>query len=172
MNEYFIKIVDAPGLMYMVRNGDKNEAPVEFSHHARNQCDQFSKCKGFLLYEKYRQHEGGVGSKCIFAIGHVKIPIKIELSNCHVEEKDFPTAIRTIIDDTLPAGQYHHGLSIQEINKICPGLYFRPRPKVGGLYPINKIEFDALSTELKNRTIHLVALKSLNWNARALKQNS
>lgn len=151
MNEYFIKIVGAPGLAHMVRNRDKNEVPVEFSYRARNQRDQFSKCKGFLLYEKYRKYEGGVGSKCIFAIGHVKIPIKIEPSSCHVEGKDFPTAIRTIIDGTLPANQHHHGLSIQEINKICPDLNFRPMPKVGGLYPINKKQFDALSVELDNK---------------------
>ena len=151
MNEYFIKIVDAPGLAHMVRNGDKNEAPVEFSHRARNQCDRFSKCAGFLLYEKYRQYEGVVGSKCIFAIGHIKIPIKIEPSNCRVEGKDFPIEVMTIIDKTIPANQHHHGLSIQEINKICPNLEFRPRPKLGGLYPINKAQFDALSAELDNR---------------------
>lgn len=151
MNEYFIKIVDAPGLVHMIRKGDKNEVLVEFSHRARNQRDQFSKCAGFLLYEKYRRHEGGVGSKCIFARGQIKTPIKIEPSNCHVEGKDFPTAIRTIIDAALPTNQYHHGLSILEINKICPDLNFRPMPKVGGLYSINKMQFDALSVELDNK---------------------
>ena len=151
MNEHFIKVVDAPGLAHMVRNGDKNEAPVEFSHRARNQCDRFSKCAGFLLYEKYRQYEGEVGSKRIFARGHIKIPIKIGPSACCVEGKVFSIEVMTIIDKTIPANQHHHGLSIQEINKICPNLDFRPRPKLGGLYPINKAQFDALSEELDNR---------------------
>ena len=147
MNEYFIKVVDAPGLVHMV----EKEVLVEFSLRARNQCDRFSKCAGFLLNKKYRQYEEGEGSKCIFARGHIKMPIKISPSNCHVEGKDFSIAVETIINKTIPAGQHHQGLSIQEINEICPDLYFRPMPKLGGLYPINKTQFDALIAELDKR---------------------
>ena len=150
MNEYFIKVVDAPGLAHMVRNEGKDEAPVEFSHRARNQCDRFSKCTGFLLYEKYRR-EGGMGSKRIFARGCIKIPLDIRPSNCRVEGKVFSIEVMTIIDKTIPANQHHHGLSIQEINKICQDLNFRPRQKLGGLYPIGKIQFDVLGAELNHR---------------------
>lgn len=146
MNEYFIKVVDAPGLAHMV----EKEVLVEFSLRARNQCDRFSRCAGFLLYEKYRKYEGGEGSKRIFAKGHVKTD-DIVPSDCIVEGKVFPIAMKTTIDKAIPAGQHHHGLSIQEINKICPDLDFRPRPKLGGLYPTNKAQFDALSAELYKR---------------------
>ena len=145
MHEFFIKMVDAPGLIHIV--GD--EVPVEFSYRARNQCDRFGKCDGFLLYETGRKHEGGIGSKCIFAKGHIKIPVKIKLSDCCVDGKKFPVAIETIIDQTLPSGQHNNGLNIEDIRKIYPN--FIPGQKCGGLFPIGKEQFEALSAELENR---------------------
>ena len=141
MNEnYYIKAVSAPGLKYM--NG-KNEVLVEFK--TSNIRDKFSGCAGFLLYETGNGYDGGVGAKRIFARGFVKTPKECG-SYDEQYNKDYPFTIRCNIEKVVE--NHHQGFSADMINKICPKLNFQPRPTRGGLYPINKTQFDALSAKI------------------------
>ena len=141
MNEnYYIKAVSAPGLKYM---DEKDEVLVEFK--TENVCDKFSKCAGFLLYETGNKYDGGVGTKCIFAKGYIKIPKEYKSSN-EQYNKNFPFTIKCVIEKVVK--DHHQGFSADTINKLCVGLNFRSMPIRGGLYPINKIHFDTLSAKI------------------------
>ena len=142
MNEdYYIKAVSALGLKYMDKK--KDEVLVEFK--TKNMRDKFSKCAKFLLYETGNKYDGGVGTKCVFAKGYIKIPKEYESSN-EQYNKNFPFTIKCVIEKVVE--NHHQGFSIDMINKICPGLNFQPKPTRGGLYPINKTQFNALSAEM------------------------
>lgn len=145
MNEYYyIKAVSAPGLKYMDK---KYEVLVEFK--TKNMCNKFSKCAGFLLYETGNKYDGGIGAKTVFAKGYIKTIKaleKYESSNEQYSNKNFPFTIKCVIEKVVE--NYHQGFSADKINKICQGLNFKPMPTRGGLYPINKTQFDALSAEM------------------------
>lgn len=142
MNEgYYIKAVSAPGLKYMDK---KYEVLVEFK--TENMRNKFSRCAGFLLYETGNKYDGGMGAKSVFAKGYIKIPKEYESSNEQCSNKNFPFTIKCVIEKVVE--NYHQGFSADKINKICPGLNFKPMPIRGGLYPINKIQFDTLSSEM------------------------
>lgn len=146
MSEYYIKVVDAPGLEQQI----ENEVIVEFSYSAINQQRIFSECAGFLLYEKGGKYHNGVGSKSIFAKGYIKEPIElIGGVACIVNGKSYPRGVWAVIEKSIIP--HSNGIPLCELKKICPGPVFRKMQTVGGLFQITKSEFDALCVELDKR---------------------
>lgn len=143
MDEFYIKTVYAPGLKHL----EGNEVFIEFSKE--NYRNRFSRCFGFLLYETGNLYNNGIGSKCIFAKGRIKTPVEYGYSECGVGSKTFSFTVKGVIEKHVDG--HYQGLSANEINEICPALCFRCRPTQGGLYPISKTQFNALSDELNTR---------------------